>query len=123
MVKRCRLYNYQSNLIIPRFVVEDDEPLHWNVRNACSFHDIHGSLRWATKPYSSAELLSDLFIVFESLRNAYAAIARKVIVFVTQYVRYEGQESAEEAKNFWERVGVTADLIDVVSSVNPTWKN
>eukprot|EP00971_Amphidinium_carterae_P326544 6457407-Amphidinium_carterae.1 len=44
----------------------------------CANHDAQNALKWSLQPYSSKEVLRDLFIYIESLRNGYEHLVRGV---------------------------------------------
>eukprot|EP00971_Amphidinium_carterae_P050559 995660-Amphidinium_carterae.1 len=51
--------------------------MSWSVSNACAAHDSHKARAWAMSPYVLADnVLKDLCIVVESLRNSLPEVFR-----------------------------------------------
>ncbi len=96
--------------------------LDWFCCTGCPYHDITGAVRWALVEWTSADLLSDIHIFIASLRNGFAFIARKILLFVMSHLRPRVVESAsDEATNFWIRLGIDSEMLDIIISVDLHW--
>jgi hypothetical protein len=96
--------------------------LDWFCCTGCPYHDITGAVRWALVEWTSADLLSDIHIFIASLRNGFAFIARKILLFVMSHLQARVVESAsDEATNFWIRLGIDSEMLDIIISVDLHW--
>ena len=64
--------------------------LEWVVVNGCGAHDANGAVKWATFPFAQdkKQVLRDIFIVVEPLRNSYKVLMEKRCFFLNKYVRF-----------------------------------
>ena len=96
--------------------------LDWFVATGCPLHDASNALSWSLRPFSSQQMLSDLFIVVSSIRNAFNLIRQKVPIFVVMHVKWDSQQrDPQEVKRFWQTVGVPADTLETVAEADPRW--
>ena len=92
------------------------------VSSGCSCHDIQNGLKWALEPYLQKDGLHDLHIVIESLRNSFSLLHARLPVFLNMYVAFDTfTYNLEEVMSFWRVLGVDADMIEIVATVNPRW--
>ena len=47
--------------------------LSWHIATGCAAHDAQNALKWALAPYATVDLLRDLHIIVEALRNSFSA--------------------------------------------------
>ena len=82
--------------------------------------DIHGAFKKCLEPFTSKELLTDLHICIESLRQSFASIAQGIRQFVLLYVRFI-DTGIEDPLTFWIRIGVHDGMLDTMVDMDPYW--
>ena len=96
--------------------------LDWFEATGCPLHDASNALSWSLRPFSNVQMLSDLFVVISSIRNAFSLICQKLPIFVVMHLRWDFQEKdPDEARRFWQTIGVPSDLLETVVEANPRW--
>ena len=94
------------------------------VANGCACHDISNSFKWALNPFIQENLLKDLYIVVESLRNSFTILQASMRKFLIKYLSFrpEGATTGAAAAWFWQVMGVEVDMMEAVLEVSPWWE-
>ena len=83
--------SYYSSLVSGNVSGENRlmELTDWFVATGCSNHDCQNALKWSLAPFlESAEVLKDLYIVVESLRNAFGLLVRHLKHFLAASIAF-----------------------------------
>ena len=110
----------QGESLSPEIELQD-----WVVSSACALHDVHKSIQWSLMPYQEdrADILKDLHIVIESVRNSYNDIAGAVGGFVLSHLKHDDQpHSFSNARQWWIAMGASERWADRLATVNPVFK-
>ena len=92
----------------------------WHCFTGCSAHDIQNSLKWALAAHTTEALLKDIHITLESLRNSFALLHGSLPAFLVQRLAFDMPPGpTQDIMEFWQLLGVEADVLEEVSVVNP----
>ena len=96
----------------------------WIVSSGCSLHDAQNGLKWGLSPLTKgANIVEDLHITIESLRNCFNHICGHVRQFLDRCLAFDtGPYDQQAVANFWQALGVEAGWVDIVSVINPCWR-
>jgi hypothetical protein len=73
-------------------------------------------------PFTSADLLKQLHIVFESARNTFTNILKQLPIFIIRFLVYASPPFERDAvKCFWQRMGISVDFLEMVVDANIRW--
>ena len=87
--------------------IHDPALLEWVVDTPCCNHDCHNALKWSLFDYMSDEgLLTDLFVVVESLRNGFSFLIAELHRFIATRIKFIDADSEEayhpaDATSLW----------------------
>eukprot|EP00971_Amphidinium_carterae_P115372 2284914-Amphidinium_carterae.1 len=83
----------------------------WHVGTGCAAHDAHKCLQWGLQSYlSNADLLRDVCIVMESIRNSYSSLASSLVGWIgVKLVRVPACAEGAGWLALWQHLGVDAD--------------
>jgi hypothetical protein len=97
----------------------------WSVGTGCSLHDTSNSLKWSLKSTAcEASDLKDIHIVVESLRNSFSILHSHLPVLLMSHVAYDSSpDDPDEIKEFWQALGVEANMLDDFVEINPWFRN
>ena len=83
----------------------------WFVTTPCCNHDCHNALKWALAKHVLAEVAKDMFIVFESLRNAYDLLMERLRGWVSSRATFAARiGSVGDLYQFWVALGVDSEF-------------
>lgn len=90
--------------------------LDWIIDTGCSAHDIHNGSRWSLYfLVVSPNLLKDLHIIIQSLRQSFDLILRFIRPFLDKHLGFRSERSdAQEAHRFWLCLVVGSDVGDLL---------
>jgi hypothetical protein len=96
----------------------------WSLGTACSLHDAQNALKWSLAPHSAGGTLDNLHIAVESVRNTYVPLHSHIGGFLLGHLRFaEAEHDVDDAACVWRYVGVEAHMVQVLSELNPVWKD
>ena len=88
----------------------------------CAAHVIQNSLKWAMPENVTDEVLKDLHICVESLRNSFSLLQGHLYDFLRKHLAFrEGDHDHDAARQFWCALGVEADVLQQFIDVHPLW--
>jgi hypothetical protein len=94
----------------------------WFVSAGCGAHDIQKSLKWAMSRFAGADALHDLHIIVESLRNSFALLHGQLRPFLLTHLAFDDTPyNMGDVMEFWQALGVEADMLQEIAEVNPWW--
>ena len=92
--------------------------LEWNVATACCNHDCHNGLKWGLhNHFGDAQLIQDVHIGIESLRNSYMQLLQNLgpwLVGVVEFV--EDPSPSERLAQVWRALGLAPDIVDLLAN-------
>ena len=92
--------------------------LEWNVATACCNHDCHNGLKWGLhNHFGDAQLIQDVHIGTESLRNSYMQLLQNLgpwLVGVVEFV--EDPSPSGTLEQLWTALGLPPDIVDVLAN-------
>ena len=95
--------------------------LEWVITTACANHDINKAFEWAMWfDASSKELLSEVHISIESLRNSFDVIVKHVGLFIAKRIDFADplpRAEVEQLRRLWLVLRVDEDTADMLSDV------
>ena len=111
------LESFSGSSFISDAVLESMLPmLNWVVSSACCNHDAHNALKWAMlEQMGDPQLLKDLCIVLESLRNSYDLLHGRLAAWVhskARFVEVDGDDDAE--RSLWTSLGIEPEVVELL---------
>ena len=95
----------------------------WFVPTPCCNHDCHNALKWSLSKYVLAEVAKDMFIVFESLRNAFDLLMERLHGWVSSRATFVAREgSVDEFYQFWVALGVDSEFAAALAELGLCFK-
>ena len=92
----------------------------WHLRTGCAAHDMQNALKWSLAPHGNADIIKDLHIVLESMRNSFTLLHAQLPHFLRSHLVADlPPEDMESAMEFWQLLGVEADHLEEIAYVNP----
>jgi len=99
-----------------------DNMMEWFVGTADPYHDAQGAYRWSMAPFLHDDLLKDLHIVVEAVRNTFPVVVVEIRHFLIKFWVWRDEPAPVEAvEAFWVRMGIEADMLDAVVAADPRW--
>ena len=98
----------------------------WLLCTGCGLHDIHNGFSWGISKFlQSKDMLDELFIVLESLRNGYKHLQQHLASFLVEKVVFEDLEGVNtyDLQAFWAALDVPPDLCAMLSERGVWWQN
>ena len=90
----------------------------WFVPTPCCNHDCHNALKWALAKYVLAEVAKDMFIVFESLRNAFDLIMERLRGWVSSRATFAARTgSVGGFYQVWAALGVDSEFASALTEL------
>ena len=126
MMRRHKFVQSQLARALDDLEARLSELLDWPIPVFCSDHDAHKALCWALAPLVPGDKevsLSNLCIVTESLRNAYATLLDFVPKLLEDLVWDEAGFDEQEVYTFWKLLGVHDDVAEVASKLNICYRD
>lgn len=101
------------------------ELLSWVATTGCVNHDCHNALRWALAPLlDNKEILKDLHIAVESLRNSMDMLQAFLMPFLVKHVqRATTPHCEEDVARFWIALGAEPEWAERLGKVNPWFRD
>jgi hypothetical protein len=96
--------------------------LDWTVATGCALHDAQNGLKWALAPFAgSGDLVRDLHITIESLRNAFLMLHSHLGAFLQEAnIGFDHEPyDRDQVYEFWVALGVGGDVVDIFVDLNP----
>jgi hypothetical protein len=73
-------------------------------------------------PHAGGEILSEVHIAVESVRNSFALLHEHLHSFIVRHLSFRhGSSSLDSAVVFWQLLGVEPAMIDLVSELDLWW--
>eukprot|EP00969_Alexandrium_andersonii_P180255 7966838-Alexandrium_andersonii.AAC.1 len=96
----------------------------WVVGNGCGCHDCHNGLKWGMHfQFADKELLKDMHIIVESLRNAYGLLYSHLAQWLADTVLFvDTPEDPSNLAALWTALGVDSDWIGTLVSLGLLFK-
>ena len=97
----------------------------WMLSNPSAVHDAHNALKWGLSAVTESSTLEDLHIIFEALRNSFAALRAHIGPFLHAHLRpRDPPVPASEAESaIWTLLGAEPEWVEVLVSLNPLWSS
>jgi hypothetical protein len=96
--------------------------LDWAVRTGCAMHDAQNGLKWSLVPFTeSSDVVRDLHIVIESLRNSFFVLHSHLGSFLQEAnIGFDHEPyNRDQVSEFWVSLGVGADVVETFADLNP----
>ena len=92
--------------------------LEWTVATACCNHDCHNGLKWGLHShFGDSQLLQDVHIGIESLRNSYMQLLQNLGPWLVGVVEFVEDPSPSEAlEQLWTTLGLPPDIADMLAN-------
>jgi hypothetical protein len=82
------------------------------VTRADVLHDIANAFAWGMKPFSSSDVMKDIFVGISSIRNAYNILMEHVVSWLPSVLIFVVEtESPEVLTELWQSLGLEDDVI------------
>ena len=96
----------------------------WWVSTGCALHDIQNALCWSLSGCSSVQDHKDMFVIMESLRNAYTLLVERLPAFLDFNLHFRDQDTDfTQASTFWRVLGVAEESIAEFAAIDPQWED
>lgn len=97
----------------------------WVVHSACANHDCHNALkRGLFNAFQDAELLKDIYISIESLRNSYGLLHDNLAAWVQETLAFvEEPEPADNLQQLYTAMGVEPEWVATISEMGLLFRN
>jgi hypothetical protein len=98
--------------------------LGWTVETGCCIHDIHNGLKWGLYAHTQdASLMKDMYIIIESLRNAYGLLHLHMGQWLLDKVKFVNEPvPREDLEALWTALGVDSDWVDTLACLGVIWR-
>ena len=98
------------------------EMTDWHVGCACAAHDAHNALKWSLSSFSGPEVVKDMHVVLEALRNSFAILHAHLPRFLATHLAFrDAIDNSSATEDFWRTMGVDVENLDRVTEVAPWW--
>ena len=96
---------------------------HWCVGFGCANHDSHNGLKWSMQAqFANKDLVSNVFIGIESLRNSYFQLCDTLPRWLARVVDFtETPLPAETLRQLWTSLGIEPDVCDTLVELGAIW--
>jgi hypothetical protein len=97
----------------------------WLVACGCACHDAHNALRWGmSQGFGDKELLKELVVGVEALRNGYSTLHEYLAGWLSQRVRFVAAPCAppELLAKLWVTLGVAAEEAEDLGRLGLMWR-
>ena len=87
--------------------------LTWVVATPCAVHDTHNGLKW-----SLFEILKDVFVVIESLRNCLDLLHSYLGLWLADHLHFVEEEelnSVDSLQDLWLAIGVAPSVVEILA--------
>ena len=92
----------------------------WILGSACSCHDLQNGLKWSLSSLWSGQVIQDLHICMEALRNSFETLLGKLPAFLSQHLAFHTEhQDPDKVMSFWRAVGIEADMLERVCEISP----
>jgi hypothetical protein len=96
----------------------------WTVGVGCGFHDAQNGLKYGLAALVSDQLLKDLHIVIEALRNSLSLLVSRLLRFIVERTQFSDSDLPDEVvAQLWQSLGIHANMIEPCASVNLRFVN
>lgn len=96
--------------------------LDWAVATGCAMHDAQNGLKWALAPFTeSSDVVRDLHITIESLRNSFLILHSHLGSFLqAANIGFDHKPyNRDQVYEFWVSLGVGGDVVETFVDLNP----
>ena len=95
----------------------------WELYIGCRLHDVHNGLALGTGRYcGGTEMVDELYIVIESLRNGYQLLQCHVLTFPTSVLTFDYHTyDRDDLHAFWSALDVLSKLCDMLADRGVMW--
>ena len=130
----CRTLSRKYHTAVLRKIV-DSSPRHtgtmkvlksWLLCTGCGLHDVHNAFSWGISKVlvQSSDMLDQMYIVLESLRNGFKHLQSHLASFLMQHVVFEDMDVAQsDLLAFWTALDITPDLSSMLAERGVFWKD
>ncbi len=98
----------------------------WQVATGCACHDCQNGLKWSMAGFLADPKngLKDLYVVVDSLKNAFDLLVGRIHQFLAVSVGFDPDPvDPSEISEFWSALGVEPDVLEVLCDLNPVWRD
>ena len=89
----------------------------------CAAHAAQNSIQWSLPSLCSPQVLQNLHVAIESLRNSFSLLREHLWTFLQRHVAFRGTPHDEdEARCLWAALGVDASMLPTFAEVHPVWE-
>ena len=130
----CRALSRKYHTSVLRKIV-DASPQHsgtmkvlksWLLCTGCGLHDIHNAFSWGISKVllKSSDMLDQMYIVLESLRNGFKHLQSHLCSFLMQHVAFEDIDvDQSDLFAFWTALDISPDLSSMLAERGVFWKD
>ena len=95
----------------------------WVMFTGCALHVAHNGFSWGTARYGGgADMLDDMFVAIESLRNGYKSLQCHLVSFLTSHVAFKADTLDRNALHaFWTALDVEPMLCGMLADRGVLW--
>ena len=94
----------------------------WLTQVGCAAHDASNGLKWGLAPRSAGDIVSDLYISVEAIRNTFVGLHSKLPLLLATTVVFDRHHVDDEAEAaLWTALGVGPDWLGDFITVAPQW--
>ena len=100
--------------------------LEWILDTGCCVHDVHNGLKWGLFAYTTdPQLIKDIYIVIESLRNAYSLLYSHMGQWLLDKMRFVDDDDVvprQHLEALWAALGVDSEWVDILADLGLIWR-
>lgn len=117
-----RKWHQKENADNNRVTANLEALLNFTVTRADVLHDIANAFAWGMKPFSSSDVMKDIFVGISSIRNAYNIIMEHVVSWLPSVLIFVVEtESPEVLTELWQSLGLEDDIICLLVRYRLLW--
>ena len=127
----CRSYARRMHTVILRNICDRTSQQEgtlrvlqsWLLCTGCGLHDVHNGLTWGlSKLLQSKDMLDDLYIVLESLRNGFKHLQVHLPAWLADVVVFDDISFDRDSLHaFWTALDVTPELCNMLADRGILW--
>lgn len=91
------------------------------VGTGCAAHDVSNALKWALGSIDGVDVLKDLHISIEALRNSFPHLHKHLAPALLARLTFVPPEDEPEVRLFWSAMGVDGHWLELLVELDPHW--
>jgi hypothetical protein len=121
--QRAEAYRIHTEAVSGEGVAHMQWLLHWQVFSPCRAHDCHNALKWSTQlQVSDRATMRSVWIVLESLRNAYSLLVRALPSWLPARLVFQTYQGSDLA-GLYRVMGISDEWLPLFVDLQLRWQD